>query len=454
MARILMRAGLSPLECPGAEEVIFHNLIGENTGNLLFPYSIMRLLMCADTSIDTIPANQVYTRGQIAEWNANYDCFVIPLANAFRKSFLMELGYLTELVRRLTIPCVVIGVGVQTGTGGMAQTPPELDRQVQQFMAQVLKKSALVGVRGEFTAEYLKRLGFAEEKDFTVIGCPSMYLHGPRLPVRTPVELTRQTPVSFNCKIRIPAKLSRFVLQSAKQFEHYTYIPQGIDDLLLLYAGKSIDREKFPKIHKGYPWQMHSKICASGHEAGFVDACSWLEFLKTVDFSFGTRIHGNIAAVLAGTPAFLFAPDGRILELARYHNIQHMTASQVTEDTDLFKVYGQADFYSVQRGHAERFAHYADFLECNGLSHIYQGGADCGVSAFDAQMESLPHVGPVMPFNKVPLRQQSVRLQAAYDYLGRQTAYGSPVRQNLKKVSAKLPAPVRNRFVRWYQGHR
>lgn len=39
--------------------------------------------------------------------------FIIPLANAFREDFVEELRNLTKLIRKLKIPCVVIGVGVQ-----------------------------------------------------------------------------------------------------------------------------------------------------------------------------------------------------------------------------------------------------------------------------------------------------------------------------------------------------
>lgn len=448
MAKILMRAGMSPLENISAAEVIFHNLIGENTGNMLFPYSIMRMLMREDTQITTIPTNRLYPAKQAAQWNEEYDFFVIPLANAFRKSFIVELGYITALVKKLDIPCIVIGAGVQAGTQGVASETQELDREVKAFIKEVLKKSAIIGIRGEITAQYLKRLGFVEDKDFTVIGCPSMYLHGPKLPLKTPVTLTPKTPVSMNCKIKIPAKLSQFVLSSAKRFEHYTYVPQGIDDLLLLYTGRSIDREKFPKIRKGYPWQLHSKICASGHELGFTDARSWIAFLNGVDFSFGTRIHGNIAAVLAGTPAFIFAPDGRILELARYHNIQHMLACDLTEDTDIFKVYEQADFSSVQRGHKERFAHYAQFLEQNGLSHIYMEGEAYGKSPFDEKMEQLALSGPVKPLHKIPVKEQSMRLQAYYAFLNETAAaQAAPSHKSMKKIAGKLPEPIRNGLI-------
>lgn len=446
MTKILLRAGFSPLDSPQADQIILENLIWENTGNMLFPYSIMRILMREDTKITAISVNRFFSAAQAAEWSREYNCFVIPLANAFRDSFLIQLKYLTALIKKLTIPCIVIGVGIQTGTSGIKETTQGFDRTVSEFVKAVLKKSSLLGVRGEFTAQYLKQLGFAEEKDFTVIGCSSMYLHGRELPYRAVNELNERSPVSVNCKIQISAKLNRFIFSSAKQFQHYTYVPQGIDDLLLLYAGVSVDREKFPRINKGYPWQLHSRICASGHETGFTDVRSWLEFLKGVDFSFGTRIHGNIAAVLAGTPAFIFVPDGRILELARYHNIQHILAEDIKEDTDIFTIYENADFSSVQQGHAQRFEHYLSFLEKNGLSHIYMDGDPYGVSPFDKIMERIPLAGPFMPLHKIPLKEQTVRLQTYYAFLKQMTQKHVSGMQKEKSLVALLPEPVRERM--------
>lgn len=448
-----MRAGFSPLEPPTASQVILENLIGENCGNMLFPYSIMRTLMRKDTEIKTISVNRFFSRKQISQWNSEYDCFVIPLANAFRDSFLMQLKYITTLVTKLTIPCIVIGVGLQADIHGNRETSPDFDHTVSSFIKAVLKKSSLIGIRGEFTANYLKRLGFTEEKDFTVIGCPSMYLHGPNLPCKPVKSLKTESNVSINCKIKIPAKLHKFIFSSAKQFAHYTYIPQGIDDLLLLYAGVSIDRNKFSKIHKGYPWQLHSRICASGCEAGFTDVRSWLEFLNGVDFSFGTRIHGNIAAILAGTPAFIFAPDGRIVELARYHQIQHMAAEQIKESTDIFEVYEHADFTSVQQGHKQRFAHYADFLEQNGLKHIYMPESESDICPFDEKIAKIPQNGPLKPFNKLPLKEQAERLQTYYAFLKANSEKKDDQVQWIKMVASFLPDTVREKLIQYFLLH-
>jgi hypothetical protein len=45
------------------------------------------------------------------EINERYDAYVIPLANAFRPGYETQLIQLTKLLRRLTIPVSILGVG-------------------------------------------------------------------------------------------------------------------------------------------------------------------------------------------------------------------------------------------------------------------------------------------------------------------------------------------------------
>ncbi len=423
MKRILMRSSMHPLEAISAGEAITRDVMNGNTGNMIFAHSIARALMQEDTVLDVTKTKKNFSRAEVEKINAEYDCFVIPLANAFRPDFQDDLDFMTRLIKKLKIPCIVIGVGVQAKIDESVTKKFDFDDASTRFIKAVLEKSAMLGVRGEITAEYMKKLGFREEKDFTVIGCPSMYLHGDTVPLKTPVDLTPQSKVSVNRKINIPAKLHQFIYDSSQLFEDAMFVPQGIDDLLLLYAGRFIDRTKYPKMHKTYPWKMDSEICGSGHEIGFTNVPSWMDFLSQRDFSFGSRIHGNITAVMSGTPAYIFAPDSRILELARYHNIQHMPAKDITEKTNIFDVYEKADFTSVQNGHKERFYHYLDFLEANGLDHAFGADrTDCR-TAFDEQLGALTFPGGVTALNLQDLKEQSDRMYIYYKHIMDQ--YGS-----------------------------
>ncbi|MBQ9983302.1 MAG: polysaccharide pyruvyl transferase family protein [Lachnospiraceae bacterium] len=414
MRKILIRAWVNPLEPLDPAKVTGNNMIGNNAGNLMFAHSIMRTLLCDDMTVDTIMTYREFSDREVDYYNSEYECFIIPLANAFRISFQQELIYLRHLVDRLTIPCVVIGVGMQGKVDVDVKQHFQFDDEVVKFVKSILGKSAILGVRGEITAAYLKKLGFAEERDFTVIGCPAMYMNGDELAVKALVELQRSSKVSVNRKPGISAKMHNFIVKSSKEFDDYMYIPQGIEDLALLYAGRPFQKKKHPKLHATYPGDVQNEIYAGGHEIGFVNVVSWLEFLKTRDFSFGTRIHGNIAAIVAGVPAFVFAPDARILELAQYHNIQYMLTKDVKDTTNIFDVYEKADFNRVKDGHVKRFHHYLDFLETNGLQHVYGKERVNIETPFDRALREKEFCKGIEPITLATSKEQIARKSKYY----------------------------------------
>lgn len=178
MKRIYFRGGQLPYEYVTPERALNRNYLGSNSGNLLYQYSILKALMTSEE--DILEANYYEPFRYSAEYvNENFDVFIIPMADAFRDSFVTELRQLTEFVKRLRIPCVVIGVGLRGPYEPNFNTVEyNFNNDVKEFMNAVLEKSAIVGVRGQITADYLSHLGFCEDKDFMVIGCPSLYSYG------------------------------------------------------------------------------------------------------------------------------------------------------------------------------------------------------------------------------------------------------------------------------------
>ena len=115
MERILIRAGVAPWAEYNALDVITDKIIGNNTGNLLFANSITRLVATADSRVDFI-SDLTLVKKQITaqEINENYDRLILPMANAFREDFARKcLKHWTALIRQLTIPVTVTGIGIQ-----------------------------------------------------------------------------------------------------------------------------------------------------------------------------------------------------------------------------------------------------------------------------------------------------------------------------------------------------
>ena len=373
MRKVLIHAGISPLDRPDMDAVFREQLFSSNSGNLLFQYSAFRAMMTEGTQADARFLDRGnLTDEEIERINAEYACVVLPMANNFRRDF--HFQPLTAFVRRLRIPCVVMGIGLQAFEAAQIRDGFPFDDSVRDFVSAILDHSALLGLRGEVTAEYLQHLGFAPERHFTVTGCPSMYAAGLKLPEVRHLPLDSDSPVCINYRKEQPAPLFEVMNRAMVDFPAYRLVFQRIEEMFLLRYGYPIHYDyRRGKDDTGlYLRKRSDPPVRNGHAIGFANAAVWLDFMKGMRFSFGCRIHGNIAAVLAGTPALVFSIDTRTDEICHYHCIPSIHHSQMTPDTDLRDLYERTDFSSVHRGHEERFRHFVDFLNANGLDHIYR----------------------------------------------------------------------------------
>lgn len=423
MRKILMRAGMSPLIGYAPSEVIMKNMIGNNIGNMLFQASVYRTLLCDDVVIDTINTARKITNWDIDQINANYDCLVLPFANAFRASFMGELREVTALIRKLKIPCIVVGVGAQAEIGKDVNNA-ELDEVVRDFMKAVLKKSNIVGLRGEFTADYLSGLGFQAERDFTVIGCPSLYMFGKDLPKLHVDELTPDSDVSINSKIGLPQKFHDFLARSRRELPNYNYVPQVIEEIARMYIGRRYPANFAKRIPKHFPVDFTDPIYRKGKGISFLNVPSWLEYLSKKELSFGSRIHGNIAALLAGTPCYIIVSDQRIMELVEYHHIPHLLMKDLNKDTSIFKLHEKADFTAIHKGHTEHFMIYLDFLKKNQLRTIYNENGDAPETVpFEEKKKLVTYPDGVRAFSTLTMEEQLVRLEEVFQEIKQRNAY-------------------------------
>ena len=106
---------------------------------------------------------------------------------------------------------------------------------------------------------------------------------------------------------------------------------QNMQTLALMLDGKLPGQNTPGWPSTGVPVSSKHPLIRENRVRFFLDPKTWFDHLAQYDFSFGTRIHGNIAALLAGTPAVLLAHDSRTLELADYHQIPHRVIDQLPE---------------------------------------------------------------------------------------------------------------------------
>lgn len=365
MKKILIRAGISPLENVNSRELLLRDFSGTNIGNYLYQFSIFRALSVEGTElyVDNYSSN-IKNADFI---NNNYDEYIMPLADAFREDFIPYLQAYTKLIKKLTIPVVVVGVGLRADYDTTNEEKFVFDNTVKEFVKSVLEKSKIIGVRGQITSDYLSRLGFKEGQDHQVIGCPSMYAFGTYIKIRE-VDWNSKTNLALNLSEKSPNNCVTFINRVAEKFEKCDFIPQMHDEFLISYGGGP----SIKATSNSYPTTIKHKMYKEDKVKYFPNLQPWLKFMKKVDFSVGTRLHGNIAATISGTPSILITTDARTREIAEYHCLPSIPYYKITDASDLYELIKEVDLYSAEKVHDKNFKIYLKFLEKNQVSNIFE----------------------------------------------------------------------------------
>ncbi|UIP58055.1 hypothetical protein DSM26151_09250 [Agromyces marinus] len=362
--RTLVRSGKAPHHVVSHEGSLARNgwgVFGANVGNLLFTNSVFRAVnvrgasTVSDSLLTELPGNGE-ADAHIERINGEFDRYVIPLANAFRPEFEGSLRRLTRAVERMTIPTVVAGVGVQNieRVDGRFTAGESVDQAARAFVRAVLEKSASIGVRGRRTANYLEALGFPTDV-VDIIGCPSLNMELAPEQIASPADVTPESPLAINITPSA-SRMGEIVETNVARYRDLVYIPQEAHELALMMWGEPIAyRDARLPLYPSHP------LYREGQVRFFVDPEPWTAFLRERQFAFGTRIHGTIAALAAGTPAMLLSHDARTLELAEYHCIPFQLVGEAAS-VDAADLAATVDFTGFNAFRAEASSRFASFL--------------------------------------------------------------------------------------------
>ena len=80
----------------------------------------------------------------------------------------------------------------------------------------------------------------------------------------------------------------------------------------------------------------------------FFSAAEWMNQLRSVDLSVGTRMHGNMLAWQTKTPCILFPHDSRTHELADLMQLPYVMSNQITANAPLEDVLQKVNFNGVK----------------------------------------------------------------------------------------------------------
>ena len=340
------------------EQTIAH--LGLNTGNMIFTESLVRVLRGAIWASFELREEDLHGKDVIvlaaANWVNSYD----------------DMGWLADRLEKTNLPIVMVGVGAQSTS---AMELPMVRPGTLRLLSLVRDRSISIAARGAFTCEVLNHYGI---KTGIVTGCPSLLLAGPRGPSVRVVERVRATDCCMHA--------TRHGFQQAEPFQRYLYqqaYKQRIQIVLqseladiYLALGKTnnpeITARAIDVVRLVYPDDdmvtVERYLRTHGHV--FTNIQKWLQYMATRNFCFGTRIHGVITSLLAGTQATLIAHDSRTLELAHAMFIPYVLSSEIAtgEDLDLSHFHRPEQMASFIIRYRDYYARYVAYFIDNGLA--------------------------------------------------------------------------------------
>lgn len=338
----------------------------ENMGNIMFLETITRQLGATAVS--------AYEDLHRTDYMNTFDVLVLPLANMISPVWTAHHGLLTAL-EKLEIPIIVMSVGVQAAT-----TTELIDFVVSEDAQRVLnltrKSGTTIGARGYLTEQVLRDHGYT---NIQTIGCPSIYYSSlnirslapePRIAIHASLQGDRIAVghlLSFGIKFAdayIAQNESRFIVNQHQ-------IPFEV------YSQWTTDRQRLTELQNiNFPYtyyndgQFSAEVIRSwidSHLVFFSDIDEWISYLSAFDFVIGSRYHGTVAALLAGTPTFLYTIDMRTKELAEYHSIPHAPITTLHEDTTIKQVYEHIDYDTFMFQVRQRRVEYEKYLAMHNL---------------------------------------------------------------------------------------
>ena len=329
--------------------------VGANSGNIIFTQAIVKLLH--DVRLGTFDVEACDFSGR--------DCVVLAAANWLND--FEDFGWLADRLEKLTLPIFVFGLGAQAPYG---DSTLKLNQGTIRFLDIVTSSHGHFSVRGRHTFDFLTSLGYC---NVTATGCPSLMLVGPG-----GFDSSRFSSVSFDrCSISstrhgffdadgFHSSIYRFALSQRLDIVLQSEVPDLsclLDSSQYDFAAETVNEALVRAYGSASVVDIRNYICM--HARFFTAYGQWIDYCRGRSFVFGSRVHGVVASLIAGTPAVLLAHDSRTRELAEFMGLPVVDSIDVLIDSEFCvqslwredsfsKLVSRSDFY---------YRNFLDFLK-------------------------------------------------------------------------------------------
>jgi hypothetical protein len=349
----------------------------DNNGNMIHAAAARRMI----SRYTEYSKPDQWTEADIERLRSQHSHIVFVTANLIRlgvprddpsiKELISSQLPLAKNIERAGMPVVVFGLGSQAPLNGPFEfaVAPETAR----LLKVISDHSRQVAVRGEFTAEACTRLGV---KNVEVVGCQSMFWHrSPQfsLALTNPVA-DRPGKIAFNFT---NAHLEACLINQAMA-KGYDFIGQGNTAEENLKAQKAATKatapvefgwDVGPALERGLIDRAQYERWIRNHFYQFQRPAPWLDHMRRYCFSYGTRLHGNMAAMIAGVRAIWILHDMRLKEVLDHFRLPRMEYKEVQGGVNLQTLLDRADYSECAKVYPDRYRTLYEYVDRAGLPH-------------------------------------------------------------------------------------
>jgi len=341
-----------------------------NTGDLAYTYSAT--LLC--TGKNFIPWDFILSAEEVNEKFSRV-IFFLPCRIApppyGEDGFPFE--FVTKFIEKLTIPFTSISESVQSShyeyTANLAK---QLQPNVTRYLHTIADHSTVVGTRGEYSADILRRIGISNVEP---IGCPSLYINGPslhpNLTSKKSFDEVKNISVCYSNYQNLKHSRIKDILKLACD-NGYQYVEQSFNLIVkALHYPHMIEAVDIYNARKFYHGLEEINFLLGNQQVHyFTNYQIWKKFLSNMDFVFGARMHGLTPALHAGVPSLFITHDARVREICEFFNLPFIAEKDLPSAGNLSAehFYSLSNFEPAAKTYKDRYKNFIDFLKINGIT--------------------------------------------------------------------------------------
>lgn len=317
-----------------------------NTGNSYISYSLVKELYnwnCDFKGIQNIWEYDYSKSEQDLDYiNNEADIIFFNLQDHIRPvecQFPCNYEKLNKFIKQIKKQVNVIGIGANCFTGYDIEIYKRLPADLKDLLYTLADKANYIGVRGEFTANVLAKLGILNTK---IIGCPTFYEMGSNHKIFKAKNINEKDIVLTNMYKLGCLGISSVVLQSEED------IMDAVFGNPVRFFQKDAKYDSF--------WEMYIK----GGFKFFTSIHIWKEFLKKFKFAVGCRVHGGILAVNSGVPAVCLNADMRCQEMC---DVLKIPCFPDKDNLNPMEIYECTDYDDYNKNYNVMYKYYVDFIK-------------------------------------------------------------------------------------------